>query len=333
MSKVQLIKLIEEFRQNNEQMALKLESLEMLNKQLLIEKEQETTLDFAWSGNLGHWYWNVKRNEVTFNPLKVTVLGYDPKELPAQVPYQFFTDLLHPDDFEGTMEAMRAHLEGRAPVYEVEYRIRAKDGSYHWYYDRGKVTRVDMFGRPAFLSGIIFDITEKKLRQQELELQNQILTEQAMLDGLTRVRNHRALFESLRMEISFAQRSKSRLCIALFDLDDFKRVNDTKGHLFGDKVLTDFASIAQNMIRGGDIFGRYGGEEFLLILPNATRETAHQIAERIRKAAESYRFYGDLHVTVSAGVKQYEGESMTDLIRLADENLYRAKKSGKNKSV
>lgn len=333
MSREELIRQTEALKAQNETLARRLETLGRLNHQLLCEKEQEAALDFAWSGNLGHWYWDIRTNAVTFNTLKVKALGYDMQELPAEVPYQFFTNLLHPDDYASAMDAMRSHLEGRAPVYEVEYRILAKDGSYHWYYDRGKITSSDEDGRPVFLAGIVFDITEKKRKQEELEQENQILSEQAMMDGLTRVRNHRALMERLRIEIALAERSKSDLSVALFDLDDFKRVNDTKGHLFGDKVLTDFASIAENAIRSSDVFGRYGGEEFLLILPNTTRTAAYQIAERIRKLVEGYHFFGGLRVTVSAGLQQYEGNGIEGFIRCADENLYRAKGSGKNRVV
>ena len=100
-------------------------------------------LEYAWSGNLGHWYWNIKTNTVTFNPLKVTALGYDRDEIPDQVSYQFFTDKIHPEDYQKTMDAMMAHLYGKAGVYEVEYRIRAKNGEYRWYYDRGRITQYD----------------------------------------------------------------------------------------------------------------------------------------------------------------------------------------------
>lgn len=138
---------------STEQLIDRIRELEILNAQLLDEKEKEAGLDFAWTGNLGHWYWNITTNRVTFNSLKVRALGFDPEELPEQVPYQFFTDRVHPDDYERTMEAMRSHLCGGAHVYEVEYRIQAKDGSWRWYYDRGeyhgarRARRTGVFGR------------------------------------------------------------------------------------------------------------------------------------------------------------------------------------------
>lgn len=125
---------------SREQLLDRINELESLNKELLKEKEQEAKLDYAWTGNLGHWYWNLQTNSVNFNLLKVTTLGYDASEIPEHVTYDFFTEKLHSDDYNKTMEAMRDHLYGKAEVYEVEYRIKAKDGKYKWYYDRGKIT-------------------------------------------------------------------------------------------------------------------------------------------------------------------------------------------------
>ena len=116
----------------------------MLNKELLSQKEQENRLNFAWSGNLGHWYWNMKTNPVVFNKLKATTLGYTLEEIPEKVNYLFFTEKLHPDDYQNTMDAMILHMEGKANVYETEYRIQAKDKSWKWFYDRGKITQWDM---------------------------------------------------------------------------------------------------------------------------------------------------------------------------------------------
>lgn len=159
---------------SRDQLLERIEELEVLTRELLKEKEQEVMLEYAWTGNLGHWYWNCKTNDVTFNPLKVTALGYSINEIPNHVTYQFFTDKLHPDDHEKAMDAMKKHLYGQSEVYEVEYRIQTKDGKYKWFYDRGKITQYDHEGRPLFIAGIVFDITEKKETQQELEQKKQV---------------------------------------------------------------------------------------------------------------------------------------------------------------
>lgn len=113
---------------SREDLIERIKALEMLNHQLLKEKEEDTRLEYAWTGNLGHWYWNIKTNEVEFNPLKVTTLGYGLDEIPKNVSYQYFTDKLHPEDYAKTMKSMMDHLYGKSEVYETEYRIQTKNG-------------------------------------------------------------------------------------------------------------------------------------------------------------------------------------------------------------
>jgi PAS domain S-box-containing protein len=109
------------------------------------------------SHQLPWWEWDVQRNIVTASPRKATMLGYDPSHFDEQG-YQAYTDLLHPDDYERTMQAMRDHLEGRAELYQVDYRIRMHSGDYTWYFDRGAVVSRTDDGSPALLRGIVFDL-------------------------------------------------------------------------------------------------------------------------------------------------------------------------------
>ena len=234
---------------SREQLLRRIKDLEMLNAELLKEKQQEERLNYDWVGNLGHWYWNVTNNEVTFNPLKVTSLGYEMDELPENITYQFFTDKVHPDDFEETMTAMKDHLTGKTEVYEVEYRIQSKDGDYKWFYDRGKVTQYDDKGAPAFLAGIVFDVTDKKRHEKDLEDANKLLFKMSVTDGLTKVFNHQTLIGYLKKEIGMARKTKKPLAIALFYIDDFKKINDSMGHVYGDQVLMEVANIIKKNVR------------------------------------------------------------------------------------
>lgn len=318
---------------SKEQLLEVVEGLERLNEQLLKEKEQEIGLDYAWTGNLGHWYWDIKTNAVTFNPLKVTTLGYELEEIPEKVTYQFFVDKLHPEDYPKTMKSMSAHLRGESHVYEVEYRIRTKAGDYKWYYDRGRITKYDDKGRPEFLAGIVFDITEKKLKEQSLEINNKILEAQSLTDGLLQINNRRAVVEFLQKEINTSQQTGRPLSIAMLDLDHFKKINDTKGHVFGDKVLIDTAKIIQENIRETDFLGRYGGEEFLVIFKNTKADLGRTIAERIRSSIEAHCFEEGVKVTISGGVYEYHGSSLSDFIHEADTNLYAAKNQGRNRII
>ncbi len=133
----------------------------------------EEQLEFSWAGNLGRWSWDYPSGKVVFNPRKVEVLGYRYGEFSPTV--DAFTALIHPDDYAGTMEIMRDHLTGNTGVYETEYRMRCRDGSYRWFYDRGKITERSPDGKPLRLTGIVFDVTAEKERQLELEEANRKL--------------------------------------------------------------------------------------------------------------------------------------------------------------
>lgn len=303
----------------------RIEALERLNQQLMDEQREENTLSFSWSGNLGHWYWDYPTNHVTFNPLKITALGYDVNEIEQPVTYQFFTSKIHPEDYQRVMDGMIKHLKGEAHVYEAEYRIKGKDGEYRWFYDRGSVTKRDDQGKPLFLAGIVFNITERKKEEQTL-------METAVTDELTKVMNRRGILALLNDHLS-EQTHQPALSILMLDIDDFKHINDTYGHLVGDAVLLELANLIQDNLRKTDYLGRYGGEEFLVVFPNSHLNQIKTVSERIRKAVESHVFPNHIHLTISGGAYELRGGSLYDVIHQADLNLYEAKRIGKNRIV
>lgn len=309
----------------------RLESLERLNQHLLDEKNKETNLQFGWSGNLGHWYWDIPTNTVTFNPLKVEALGYTMEEIEQPVTYQFFTSKLHPDDYDRVMNNMLNHLKGITHVYEVEYRILAKDGQYKWYYDRGSITKKDEQGNPLFLSGIVFDISESKQNEAKLNEEKELLYQKSITDELTGILNRRGILDYLKQALSSNQNIPLRLSVLLLDIDWFKNINDSYGHLIGDQVLKEFAYLLQSELRDTDVIGRYGGEEFLIVFPSTTKDDAHGIAERLRQTVAHHTFSHQIHLTFSGGIYHLQGASLYDLINQADINLYEAKRQGKNR--
>jgi len=316
-----------------EQLKKRIRELERLNRELLEEQRRETKLDYAWSGNLGHWYFDIESSSVIFNPLKVSVLGYEASDIPESVPYQFFTGKLHPDDYEPTMQAMRDHLSGKTPVYECSYRIQAKDGSYKWFYDRGRITQRDADGKPVFLAGIVFDITESKQRELSLEQSNAELRYDAVTDELTSLPNRRAVIGELRNRMHYSKAQQRPLSVCMLDIDHFKLINDEKGHVYGDYVLQQIASVLQNEVRGLDTVGRYGGEEFLAVFYDADREQAQHIAERIRQRVEQMELNDGVRATISGGIAMYDRQDLTGLVEEADKNLYAAKNRGRNRIV
>jgi diguanylate cyclase (GGDEF)-like protein len=173
--------------------------------------------------------------------------------------------------------------------------------------------------------------------QAQLLATQEALREQAARDPLTRMWNRGAIFEALERELNRAGRSGSPVAVIMCDIDHFKKVNDTYGHAEGDVALCEVAARIGRCARKYDITGRYGGEEFLAVLPQCDESAAAAVAERVRQEVCSRPF--DLHghevwITLSVGVAATaDGGEATcgDLTRLADEALYRAKRDGRNR--
>jgi two-component system cell cycle response regulator len=160
-----------------------------------------------------------------------------------------------------------------------------------------------------------------------------------ILDGLTGTANKRHLLDFLERELARTLRHRRPLSLILFDIDHFKTVNDTLGHLAGDFVLRELAACVRDEVRREELFARYGGEEFVLVLPEAATATAVPAAERIRQKVEGHAFHYEehaLHVTISAGIAATSGETPltpVELIGRADARLYEAKQQGRNRVV
>lgn len=163
-TKEQLIEEIKKLRSRVSELEVLEKTQEQEEHEMEIRREN---LDLSWAGNLGRWSWDYATGEVVFNDRKIMALGYEPGEIKPKV-YDF-TDMIHPEDYEPVMENMRQHLSGKSPVYEVEYRIKTKNGGYKWFYDRGKVVERLEDGTPVRIVGIVFDITERKLSEAALK--------------------------------------------------------------------------------------------------------------------------------------------------------------------
>lgn len=171
-----------------------------------------------------------------------------------------------------------------------------------------------------------------------LEEKVQLLAEQTITDNLTGLKNFKAFSETIALRVEDEKRSKSSqgLSVIIFDLDKFKLVNDTYGHLAGNAVLKKFAEIVQMCARKVDTPCRYGGEEFVLLLPDCSIDNAYSVAERVRKQVEDTMFNlpdGQiLRATVSCGCSQFDKvETIDEFIERADKALYRAKNEGRNR--
>jgi len=185
---------------------------------------------------------------------------------------------------------------------------------------------------------IVYDVTGVAVNKRQLESANLQLRELADRDGLTGLLNRRFWESCLKKEFARHQRYDRTASIVIFDIDHFKSVNDTYGHQFGDDVIRMVAQITREHARESDFAGRYGGEEFVVLLPDTDLQGAAHFAERLRKAIETRAldFQGQpKNFTVSLGVASLEPEMQAhqQLIEKADQALYRSKESGRNRTT
>lgn len=251
---------------------------------------------------------------VELNEAWTRYLGYSLEEL-RSIP---FIERVHPDDRERTEAEAAALFEG-AETLHFENRYLAKDGTWHWMRWSAQLSPDEslIYGRAA-------DVTEvKRIEAEREELLGQV-QEMARQDSLTGLPNRRALEEMLPREMARARRSLSPLCLALIDIDHFKQYNDTHGHLAGDEVLRACARAWDSALRAEDTIVRFGGEEFLVLLPDTAAEEAAEIIERLRMKTP-------MGQSCSAGLACWDyAESIDELLRRADQALYLAKAGGRN---
>lgn len=170
-----------------------------------------------------------------------------------------------------------------------------------------------------------------KLNNELIEM-NRILLQKSSRDSLTNLYNHQHINKVLENIIELNLEENNKVCVMMLDIDYFKQVNDRFGHGVGDKVLVTICDIIEKCIREKDYIGRYGGEEFLVVMPDIGIEDAALIAERIRVSIQSHDFeIKNLAVTISIGVAQHAGETANALINKADKLLYQAKSNGRNR--
>ncbi|MDQ2629361.1 MAG: sensor domain-containing diguanylate cyclase, partial [Actinomycetota bacterium] len=257
---------------------------------------------------------NVDGYFVELNDAWTRYLGYSLEELRAAP----FVERIHPEDRERTEAEAGALFEGGETI-GFENRYLAKDGTWHWLRWSAQLSPDEsmIYARAA-------DVTEMKEIEAEREELLGKVQEMARLDSLTGLPNRRALEEQLPQAMARARRSLSPLSVAILDIDHFKAYNDTHGHLAGDEVLRACARAWDSCLRGGDMIARFGGEEFLVLLPDTSAEEAAEIIERLRMNTP-------MGQTCSAGLAVWDqAESIDDLLRRADEALYLAKASGRN---
>lgn len=247
--------------------------------------------------------------------------------------------------------AMRMHENDRAWVvdfcvaqsisgvdHEADYRALTINGEYIWIRDVVHVVRKPD-GEVDSLVGFMFDISERKKQEQELETLKKQLEEYSYQDGLTGIANRRFFEDSYQREWLNAQREQQPLTLMLLDIDYFKQYNDYNGHILGDACLKQIAQLLKKSVsRPRDLVARFGGEEFVLILPDTTQASAIEVVERILQSIRTADICHstsplDQRLSVSLGVKTIIPTQKNDkmaFLKEVDQNLYLAKEQGRN---
>jgi len=261
------------------------------------------------------------------------MFGYDHDEISELGPL----DVTAGSDRDLVAEMIRRRVVGESGAVAYTFHGLRKDGAVIDVECHG--SRMDNLRdgaeAPLLISSVL-DITERVKAERELSAKEEQLREQATHDALTGLHNRRYLEESLGQELLRAERAGRCVSLIMVDIDHFKRVNDTYGHLAGDEVLRGLGAVLKPLARASDTFCRYGGEEFVLLLPEMAESDAIARAEHIRGAVERSLLTRDgtgISVTVSLGVAVFpqHGSSPDELIESADAAMYAAKLAGRNR--
>ena len=284
---------------------------------------------------------------LSVNKYGVSQLGFPSEELIGQP----IINIFHPDDRDSVLLQIESCLENPERSVQIEARKVDKNGRIRWVRESACAVR-DVQGCLVVLV-TCDDITKRKQAEEELqhanrslqsahtELQQMFAHEQvlARTDVLTGLFNRRHFFDLAVREFNGSLRYTRQLALILFDVDGFKKANDTFGHGFGDGVLVKISQMAKSQVREVDILARYGGDEFIILMPETNTEQAFMIAERIRKAVETADIDVDgipLSVTISLGIAEIAfatDRSVEAIISRADKALYQAKQLGRNHVV
>ncbi len=274
----------------------------------------------------GHWYWDLADDKCYFSPGWAAMLGFEPEEI-GDKPSEFF-NRIHAHYLPQVKEDLSAHIYGKLPRLQCQFRMQRRDGNYIWALLRGTVER-DQDDNPIVVSGSLVDVTH--LVQAEKSM-----LDDAFQDRLTGLPNRKAFMIRLKRAVDQMQQEPTLFAVIFFDLDRFKIINDSYGHLIGDQLLAAAASRLRGCLRQrtGDIIARFGGDEFVALLEDVrTAEDALVIANRFRQALRA-PFKIGAHEILSGGsigiaFSHSRIEQPEDLLRHADTAMYRAKAQGK----
>ncbi len=303
-----------------------LDSLRHVNKRL---KFSDDRWRFALEGSGdGIWDWDIETNYVVYSKFWKQMLGYEEDEIAPTL--DEWQSRIHPEDYTNVIERLNASLKGERRNYSLECRLQCKDGSWKWVLARGMVVNRNEHGEPLRMVGTNTDISQ--LKQSE-----EMVWQHANFDALTGLPNRRMLNARLEQELKKSNRTRKKLALMFLDLDDFKGVNDTLGHDYGDALLKLAAERLVNLVYSEDVVARLGGDEFVILIPELENEKVNNldlIAHKVLASLSQPFVLGDQKIFVSAsiGITIYpdDSQSLEELLKCVDQAMYASKKRGGN---
>jgi len=295
---------------------------ELDKKRKALESANQRILLAADAAEIGIFDYNLLDQSLIFDDWMYRIYGISPEQFDGT--YNSWEKLLHPDDLSFAKTIMQEAIRYKKPI-DFSFRIITPENNVRWIKANAAVT-FDKEDAPLRIIGINQDITEK-IEKEEL------IWKQANYDTLTQLPNRKLFHDLLGQEIKEAHRNKKQLWILFLDLDGFKEVNDTLGHDIGDSLLLLVSKRIQSVLREADIIARFGGDEFVIVLPEESKvdTVATKIVDVISENFELDNH--EVHITASIGIANYpnDADNITDLLKFSDQSMYEAKKEGKNR--
>ena len=275
----------------------------------------------------GLWDWDLATNSLYVSPRWKAIVGHSEQEIGGD-PEEWLSRI-HADDVRRFREELDSHLRARTAAFHAEHRLRHKDGAYRWVIASGRAVR-DSGKRPGRVAGSLVDVSDQKVAEERL-------LHDVTHDALTGLQNRARFLDRLQRVFERAKRhGASPFAVLFLDVDRFKLVNDSLGHLSGDQLLVGISRRLEESLRPSDAVARLGGDEYAIILDGVSdpRE-ATVVADRIQKALRIPFDLGgqEVYSTVSIGISQYGSAylSADELLRDADTAMYRAKALGRDR--
>ena len=289
----------------------------------------EARWKFALEGSGdGVWDWNPITDNIFFSKQFLNALGYQEGEFISSM-QGWTTKLLHPKDVEPCSKALLRHIKGETELFSIEHRVKHKDGHWMWALSRGMVISRNEEDLATRVVGTQTDISSHKESEA-------LIWRQANIDLLTGLPNRRLFQSELKKSIQrYKKKAMGPLILMLLDLDNFKTINDTHGHQFGDSLLKEAAKRLNACVKDNGIAARLGGDEFTVVLEDVRdKDTLSDIANKILSELSRPFDIGQetFHVSASIGVTRYpeDADNIDTLIMNADQAMYASKENGRN---